>query len=86
MEGRIGDRLEAMGGRIGDRLDAMEGRMDGLDAKIERVETSLLTEFHKWASPTELRMRSHAAALRALDLEMEPLSERVDKLEGPAAS
>ena len=64
-------------------LEAMERR---LDAKIERVETTLLTEFHKWASPNELRMRSHTAALRALDLEMEALSERVDKLEGPAAS
>ena len=32
-------------------LEAMERR---LDAKIERVETTLLTEFHKWASPNEL--------------------------------
>jgi hypothetical protein len=67
--------LEAMDRRIGDRIDA-------LDAKIERVETSLLTEFHKWASPNEARMRTHTATLRALDLEMEALSERVDKLEG----
>jgi hypothetical protein len=64
-------------------LEAMERR---LDAKIERVETTLLTEFHKWASPNEARMRTHTATLRALDLEMEALSERVDKLEGPAAS
>jgi len=48
---------------------------------LERVETALLTEFHKWASPAELRSRSHAAALRAMDLEMEALTERVDKLE-----
>ncbi|MGA2214543.1 MAG: hypothetical protein ABSH31_14800 [Bryobacteraceae bacterium] len=40
-------------------LEAMEAR---LDAKIEKVETTLLTEFHKWASPAELRARSHAAA------------------------
>jgi len=86
MEGRIGGRLDTMGGRIGDRLEAMEGRMDALDAKIEKVETTLLTEFHKWASPTEARIRTHAATLRALDLEMEALSERVDKLEGPGAS
>ena len=49
---------------------------------IERVETSLLTEFHKWASPSEARQRTHTAALRAIDLEMEALSERVAKLEG----
>jgi hypothetical protein len=42
----------------------------------------LLTAFHSWASPLEARQRTHAAALRAIDLEMEALSERVAKLEG----
>jgi hypothetical protein len=48
---------------------------------IERVETSLLTEFHKWASPLEMRVRSHSTAIRASDLEMEALADRVSKLE-----
>lgn len=48
---------------------------------LERVETRLLTEFHKWASPVENRQRSHAAAIRALDVEMEALGDRVQKLE-----
>jgi hypothetical protein len=47
------------------------------------VETALLTEFHKWASPVELRQRSHAAAMRALDTEVEDLSaDRRKNLEG----
>jgi len=50
------------------------------DAKLERVETALLTEFHKWASPADMRARSHTAALRAMDLEMEALTERAQKL------
>ena len=50
--------------------------------QLRRVETSLLTEFHKWASPFEARQRTHTAALRAIDLEMEALSERVAKPEG----
>jgi hypothetical protein len=50
--------------------------------EIRAIETSLLTEFHKWAAPSEARQRTHAAALRAIDLEMEALSERVAKLEG----
>jgi len=50
--------------------------------QLSTVETSLLTEFHKWASPTEARQRTHTATLRAIDLEMESLSERVAKLEG----
>jgi hypothetical protein len=49
---------------------------------LERVETSLLTEFHKWASPVELRQRSHSAAMRAFDAELEAVSDRVKKLEG----
>jgi hypothetical protein len=41
----------------------------------------LLTEFHKWASPVELRQPSHAAALPALDAEVESLSDRLKNLE-----
>lgn len=49
--------------------------------QLRVVETTLLTEFHKWASPTEARLRAHAATLRALDLDLEALSDRVQKLE-----
>ena len=49
---------------------------------LERVETALLTEFHKWASPMESRMRTHTAALRAIDEELEAMTERIQKLEG----
>jgi hypothetical protein len=51
-------------------------------AQLERVETTLLTEFHKWASPIEMRQKSHAAALRALDAEVESISDRLKNLEG----
>ena len=51
------------------------------NAAIERTETSLLTEFHKWASPVEQRLRTHREALRALDLEVVNLADRVTKLE-----
>ena len=64
-------------------LEAMEERVN---SRIEKIETALLTEFHKWASPAEARARTHAAALRAIDLEMESLTERVSKLEKKKAS
>lgn len=51
-------------------------------AELHRVETALLTAFHKWASPVEMRVRSHTAALRALDIELESVSDRVTKIEG----
>ena len=50
--------------------------------QLEKVETTLLTEFHKWASPVELGQKSHAAARRALDIEVESLSDRLKNLEG----
>jgi hypothetical protein len=53
-----------------------------ITGQLRTVETSLLTEFHKWASPSEARQRTHTATLRAIDLEMESLSERLSKLEG----
>jgi hypothetical protein len=53
-----------------------------ISERLEKVETTLLTEFHKWASPLELRQKSHAAALRALDAEVESISDRLKNLEG----
>jgi hypothetical protein len=53
-----------------------------ISQRLEKVETTLLPEFHKWASPVELRQKSHAAALRALDAEVESLSDRLKNLEG----
>jgi hypothetical protein len=53
---------------------------------LERTETRLLTEFHKWASPIEARLRTHTAALRAVDLELEAVSDRVKKLENSSTA
>jgi hypothetical protein len=53
-----------------------------ITAQLGQVETALLTEFHKWASPLEMRVKSHSAALRAIDIEVEAVSDRVTKLEG----
>jgi hypothetical protein len=59
----------------------IRGELERVKADVERVETSLLTEFHKWASPVESRQRSHAAVLRTLEMELESLADRVKKLE-----
>ena len=52
-----------------------------INDRLELIETKFLTEFHKWASPQEARLRTHSAALRAVDLELEALSDRVTSLE-----
>ena len=53
-----------------------------LNERCELVETKLLTEFHKCASPAEARHRTISAALRAIDLEMEANAALAQKLEG----
>jgi hypothetical protein len=64
---------------IASQISASEERMG---ARMEKIETALLTEFHKWASPVITRLRSHSDALRTTDLELEALQGRVEKLEG----
>ncbi len=57
MEGRIVTTLKACVteecGKVETTLKAHVGE------ECEKVETKLLTEFHKWASPSEARARSH---------------------------
>ena len=75
--------LRDMEARLSDRLERSEARMN---ERFETVETRLLTEFHKWASPMDARVRSHTAAIRALDLEVESLADRVTHLDGGSKS
>ncbi len=67
MEARLEAKIERT------RIEASEN--------LERVETTLLTEFHKWASPLDARLRTHTALFRAIDLEAEAMDERITKLE-----
>ena len=60
---------------------AVDGlRMEMLEA-IEASETRLLTEFDKWASGNELKMRSSRDAIHALEIEMDLLKDRLQTLE-----
>jgi hypothetical protein len=80
-------KFAELDGKVAKKFVELDGKFAELDGKfatkqdLERVETTLLTEFHKWASPAEARARTHTATLRAIDLEMEALTERVQKLE-----
>jgi len=52
-----------------------------IDERLEAMETRLLRAFHEWASPADAKVRSHSAGLHALDLEIEALKNRVERLE-----
>jgi hypothetical protein len=92
VEARFSERLQGVEARFSERLKGVEIRfsesLQDVETKFSEqlhdVETKLLTEFHKWASPSEARQRTHTAALRAIDEEMEYLSDRVKKLESQA--
>ena len=73
-------KLDAVESKFEAKLDAIEIKFD---AKLEAVETRLLRAFHDWASPVDMRARSHAAAIRALDIEVESLGNRVSRIEPP---
>lgn len=49
--------------------------------QLETLETKLLTEFHKFAEVNDARVRSHGAAIHALELEMAEMRTRVANLE-----
>ena len=72
------DDKKWIAGQIATQIAESEER---LSARIEKTETTLLTEFHKWASPVEMRQRTHAAVQRAIYVEMAALAVRGMKLE-----
>jgi hypothetical protein len=37
-----------------------------ISQQLQRVETSLLTEFHKWTAPMQMRQRSHSGRIEGL--------------------
>jgi len=53
-----------------------------LTDEFDRAGTRLVTRFQRSMSPVEMRARSHSAAIRAMDEEIESLQDRVKKLEG----
>ena len=64
-------------------LIEMEERLKAyVNERCEQVETKLLTEFHKGASPADARSRTISAAIRAIDAEIEANAELAKKLEG----
>jgi hypothetical protein len=79
---QISDHLKGRLDAMDARLEGMDGRLDAMKAGLEKMETTLLTEFHKWASPVETRARGSREIVHALELELDLLKDRVQKLEG----
>jgi len=52
-----------------------------LRATIERVETNLLTEFHKWAQTYEVRARGTVQVVHSFEERLMLVEERISHLE-----
>jgi DNA anti-recombination protein RmuC len=87
----LAERIDALRTNFTERIDGVRtdfaehigALRSDLAERIEKTKTTLLTEFHKWASPVEMRQRSHSAAMRAFDAELEAVSDRMTRLEKP---
>lgn len=64
-------------------MSLTEANKQWITTQLEAVETRLLRAFHDRASPLEMRVGSHAAVIRALDIEVETPGNRVSRLEPP---
>jgi len=60
---------------------SLAGYEDRIMARLDKFEATLVTEFRSWALPEKDEARINPSALQTLDLEMEALQGRVDKLE-----
>jgi chromosome segregation ATPase len=62
-------------------ITALKERAAATDDKIDKVETTLLSEFRKWAAPIESRLQTHRSWFQEVDAEMVLLKERIARLE-----
>lgn len=82
MDNELKQYLEAMEERLNTRITAaVTASEERLIERIRDTETTLLTEFHKWASPIDTRVRGLSSMLRAVDADLEYFQERLKKLE-----
>jgi len=82
MDNELKQYLEAMEERLNTRITAaVTASEERLIERIRDTETTLLTEFHKWASPIDMRVRGLSSMLRAVDADLEYFQERLKKLE-----
>ena len=71
MDNELKQYLTEMEGRL---VEGIEGR---LDARIEKVETNLLTAFHGWARSMEIRVRGVSGATAGFDERLALAEERI---------
>lgn len=78
---KFAERMESRLAEMRTELTEVRTELTEMHAKIERVETSLLTAFHGWARPTEIKFRASNAKVEAFGIQISGFDERVNLLE-----
>lgn len=78
---RMETQLAGLRTEMRTELTEVRTELTEMHAKIERVETSLLTAFHGWARPTEIKFRASNAKVEAFGIQISGFDERVNLLE-----
>jgi hypothetical protein len=78
IEGHTDAELRSVTEQLRGEMQQLEQR---LGADIERIETSLLTEFHQWARTHELRERGSLSLLATFDDRLRHTEDRVAEIE-----
>jgi hypothetical protein len=86
MEDRLIARIEKTETGLEERLlarieKAEAGLEERLLARIEETETKLLSAFHGWARPMEIRQRSTTSIVTGFDERLSLVEERVSQIE-----
>jgi hypothetical protein len=78
MDQELKQYLDSNFARIDERFVELEAR---LEARIEKTETNLLTAFHGWARPMELRVGNMTTIVMGFEERMTLAEQRISQLE-----
>jgi hypothetical protein len=74
----VHERFVETEGRIDQKLAHLEERVN---ARIEKIETNLLTAFHGWARPMEIRVQGVATMVLGFEERLALAEQRISELE-----
>ena len=79
---RIDERFTA----VDQRFTAIDERFTAMEERIERTETNLLTGFHGWARPMEVRVSGVVTMVLGFEERLALAEQRISELERKKAN
>ena len=90
MDQELKQYLDSNFARIDERFESVDKRFEELEARlearIEKTETNLLTAFHGWARPMELRVGNMTTIVMGFEERITLAEQRISQLERKRAS